>query len=177
MKKEKWLKVNIKGMDYKISNYGNIVGKRGKIKPRLSKDGYLVVTLGNQYHKRVHFYVHRLVALYFVPNIFNKEEVNHKDFCRTNNYFENLEWVTHQENITYTIKNNYENFCKGKRGKNNGRAVYTEEEVLKMRELYKNGLTVMEIVSIFYPNLSYSGRKNKWSRIDDIVKRKTWTNI
>lgn len=30
VKKEKWVKVIIKGMEYKISNYGNIIGKRGK---------------------------------------------------------------------------------------------------------------------------------------------------
>lgn len=177
MKKEKWVKVIIKGMEYKISNYGNIIGKRGKIKPRLTKDGYLEVTIGSKYHNRTRFLVHRLVALYFISNPFNKEEVNHKDFCRTNNYFENLEWVTHQENIKYTIKNNYENFCNGRKGKNNGRSVYTEKEVLKMRELYSQGMTTMEIVKEFYPNLLYCERKKKWSRINDIIKRKTWTNI
>lgn len=177
MKKEKWVEVKIRGLNYKISNYGNVIGKRGKIKPRLTKDGYLEVTLGDMYHNRTRFLIHRLVAIYFVPNIFNKEEVNHKDFCRTNNYFENLEWVTHQENIDYTIQYNYEKFCESKKGANNGRAVYTEKEVLKIRELHSSGLTVMEIVKELYPNLSYYKRKNKWSRINDIVKRKTWNNI
>lgn len=37
---------------------------------------------------------------------------------------------------------------------------------------------VMEIVREFYPELdSIKTRKNKWSRVSDIVKGKTWKNI
>lgn len=48
--------------------------------------------------KRKSFLVHRLVADTFIPNIENKEEVNHKNGNKHDNRVENLEWVTHSEN-------------------------------------------------------------------------------
>ena len=53
------------------------------------------------------------------------------------------------------------------------------EETFKKQivALYNNGKTAMEIVKMHYPNYNYAQRKNEWSRIDDICKRKTWNNI
>jgi hypothetical protein len=48
--------------------------------------------------------IHRIVALLFIDNPENKQTVNHKDFNRDNNYFENLEWNTITENIRYSFK-------------------------------------------------------------------------
>ena len=46
-----------------------------------------------------HFYVHRLVAMAFIPNPNNLPEVNHKDFNPVNNRADNLEWMTSYDNI------------------------------------------------------------------------------
>ena len=43
-------------------------------------------------------YLHRLLALQFIPNPNNKSEINHIDGNKQNNTLDNLEWVTHKEN-------------------------------------------------------------------------------
>lgn len=44
------------------------------------------------------FFIHRLVALAFIPNPENKQEVDHIDNNQINNHATNLRWATHQEN-------------------------------------------------------------------------------
>lgn len=57
-----------------------------------------------------------MVAMCWVPNDdpLTKVEVNHKDYCRTNNHASNLEWMSHADNVRYSM-------CRRKsiRGENN----------------------------------------------------------
>ena len=104
----------IKGYEglYEISDRGRVKRVRRKTKngctlmdrilnPRKQKNGYLSLALTKN-SKIKSVLIHRLVAEHFVPNPENKPEVNHKDFDRTNNNAENLEWCTHAENITFS---------------------------------------------------------------------------
>lgn len=53
---------------------------------------------------RERYLVHRLVAMAFLPNPLGLPHVNHIDACTSNNAVENLEWVTHQQNMAHAVK-------------------------------------------------------------------------
>lgn len=69
-----------------------------------SRDGRYQAICLQVNKKQKHFYVHRLVAEAFIPNIESKPQVNHKDGNPQNNCVENLEWVTAKENIAHAYR-------------------------------------------------------------------------
>lgn len=89
---------------YWVSNLGNVKSKKKKLKPILNKRGYYKVELSKN-GKQKRYFIHRLVAINFIDNPYNKEQVNHKDGCKTNNCVDNLEWCTNLENQRHAIKN------------------------------------------------------------------------
>lgn len=62
--------------------------------------GYITAAMYKNGKVKVKF-VHRIVAEAFIHNPDNKPYVNHLDETRDNNNVDNLEWVTHEENINY----------------------------------------------------------------------------
>ena len=78
------------------------------MKTKLDKrSGYPVVKITKQNGKDGTQYVHRLVALTFIPNPLNKPFVNHKDGNRNNYSIQNLEWVTARENYLHAVINSF----------------------------------------------------------------------
>lgn len=59
--------------------------------------GYMQISLSADNRQSVH----RLVALAFIPAVEGKPFVNHKNGIRDDNRVENLEWVTHSENLRH----------------------------------------------------------------------------
>ena len=106
---------------YQVSNLGRIRNSAGLImRQKPSKDGYVRIMLF-QNHKYKSHYVHILVAKAFIPNPYNKTEVNHIDAVKSNNTCANLEWVTKSENHYHAVKMGLKPVCptKGKHGNDN----------------------------------------------------------
>jgi len=74
------------------------------LKEVLSDYGYVRMALWREGVQKK-FHIHRLVAINFIPNPRSLPYVNHIDLDKTNNKVDNLEWVTHQENMDHAIEN------------------------------------------------------------------------
>lgn len=111
-KEEKW--VDLIGYEqlYKVSNLGNIfsIRRNRKMNPSKNQFGYYMVHL-KKGKITESIALHRVIARQFIkkPKIkkikSRSEEltVNHKDFNKTNNSVENLEWITRKENILHSF--------------------------------------------------------------------------
>lgn len=73
------------------------------LKPVIKKDGYSLITLSKNNIKE-RFYLHRLIAICYIPNIKNKSQINHKDGNKMNNSVHNLEWCTAKENMNHAFR-------------------------------------------------------------------------
>ena len=184
---EEWR--DIKGYEgkYQISNLGRVKSlnyhreNREKILSNTpSKDGYLQVNLYKE-GKRKPYSIHRLVALHFIPNPNNYEEVNHKDENKQNNTVNNLEWCTHKHNINYgTAK---ERMIKTQKinGKNKGskhsksrkvKCITTDKEFNCLKE-------ASEYYNVAYQNISACcrGKQKSAGKHPDTGEKLVWKYI
>ena len=86
---------------YSVSTMGRIKKNSDNkiLSPSKKPNGYMQINLFTNDGRRKKEYVHRLVAITFIPNESRLPEVNHIDGIRDNNRVSNLEWVTHDENM------------------------------------------------------------------------------
>ena len=95
--------VRINGFpDYVIHPCGTVLriykNKTKELKPYKRPNGYMNVSLCKN-NKEKKFYVHRLLALAFIPNPENKTDVDHINGIKDDNRLENLRWLTRKENM------------------------------------------------------------------------------
>lgn len=154
---------------YQVSNLGNVksLGNEFSRKERLLKlsfqsKGYLTVVLQKD-AKRKMVLVHRLVAEHFILNIYNKPQVNHINGIKTNNRVENLEWVSHRENLDHAINNDLT-----LKGEKNKKSKLKDVDVIEIHSLLQKGTTTKELSETY--NVSYS-------TIDGIRTNKYWKHL
>ena len=83
---------------HQISNLGRVYVKASnQIFFGHIYQGYRYITVQDDLGKNHHYAVHRLVALAFIPNPDNKQEVDHIDSDPQNNKATNLRWVDHED--------------------------------------------------------------------------------
>ncbi len=163
------VKLNNKETSYFIGNKGNVIsatrGYYRLLKPYKDTKGYSRVTIhldGEYYDKKVH----RLVASAFIPNIYNKPEVNHKDGNKSNNSVQNLEWATSKENSIHVEVNGLRHHV---RGESQGNNKYSEKQIRHVCEcIVDNKLYLDEISKLTGVH---------YDTIIDIKKYKSWNHI
>jgi len=151
--------------NYSISNYGKVANNKSSriLTPIITKKGYLTVRLYNSDgYKQLR--IHRLVACEFIENIYNKPQVNHIDFDKTNNKYDNLEWVDNSENVIHNVSNNRHNPSLGIKSHF---SKLKDDDIVNIRLLSKtmNNVEISKIYNITPAN------------IGNIVNKKTWRHI
>lgn len=142
---EQWKDIDGYESIYKISNLGRVmsvgrIDKRGHkrrtkfLKPAINGRDYEFVMFQDG---KVNV-VHRLVGEAFVENSDDKPYINHINGNKIDNRAENLEWVTHQENVIHAIENGLRNTPKGE---DNHNALLTNKEANLIRKEYNRGKT------------------------------------
>ena len=165
--KEEFKEIELYGRKYVVSNYGKVIGSRGELKQRLNRDGYCEVTVGIDKNRNT-VRVHRLVAKLFVEGeTEERNEVNHIDMNRTNPRADNLEWVTHHDNVLHSAKHG--KYKESQTGVKNGRAILTDEDVIDIRLLFDSGVMSQKELAEAYGV--------GWSTIHNICFRFTWTHL
>lgn len=99
-----------------ISTLGNVkfINSKGYVTENnsLDKNDYTRILFRDDNWNEKKYFIHRLMCSTFrsIPERLSKEninllEVNHKDGKKQNSTFENIEWMTKQENINHSIEN------------------------------------------------------------------------
>ena len=99
--------INYKGCNYEVSDTGRVWLNGRELIPVINKDGYRQHPVKDESSCLTTLRYARAVALAFIENDdpINKTEVNHKDYNRQNDNVDNLEWVSHGDNVRYSIQN------------------------------------------------------------------------
>lgn len=133
-------------MESKVYKENYIVYSDGKVwskhkntfmKLNYNKNGYCYISLKHN-GVREAMPIHRLIAKLFIPNPSNKKTVNHKDGNKLNNTVNNLEWMTHSENIKHAFSSGIRTYSKNEGFKNqvgsgNYQSKLTEENIIEIR--------------------------------------------
>lgn len=158
---------------YFITSYGRVyrIYKDTVIKyimPNIDDGGYLRHDFhfkdNNGNKKRVSIMLERLVAMAFISNPKNLNEVNHIDGNKKNNCVWNLEWCSHSENMIHAYDHNLNHS-----GEDNSQAIYKESQIRNVCLLLEeNEMTLPEISNCtgVSPYMIYNIRRGiKWKRI------------
>lgn len=163
---------------YEVSNTGLVrskprlvIRKNGRphtvkskiLKPCISTDGYLKSCFSIN-GKLYPFAVHRVAANSFLGKQ-DGYEVNHINGIKTDNRIENLELLTHSENIKHAVKLG---LLPVTRGSQRTQAKTTESVIKLMQEMRAKGIQRKVILSEL--NLSLHTYK-------DVIRGKSWRHV
>ena len=88
---------------YEVNELGQVRHREKKriLNGYITEDGYRRFCMYDEEMNRRDRYCHVLIATEFIDNPNNYTEINHKNFDKLDNRIENLEWVSHEENMEH----------------------------------------------------------------------------
>ena len=153
---------------YMVSNFGRVYHKYfGKImSPGINKAGYYYFIASTENGPKP-IQIHRIMMILFKPiNNFCELDVNHKNGKKLDLNINNLEWLTHSENIIHAYDTGLH-----PRGQDNPRTVLTDEIVTQICILLQeNQMTNKQIADLL-------GNGVTETIVSSIKKRLTWKHI
>lgn len=161
----------VRSRDHMVNfNGGTRIMKGRVIKPMFSHGGYHQVNLYRG-RKCITTKVHRCVAMAFIPNPLGYDQVNHKDFDRTNNDVCNLEWCSAKLNTAHNVE-------AGRiiKGEDKILAKLKESDVVEIRKLHSENMRSYRVKRGFMQELA--NRYNvSTSLVEKVVRRVNWKHI
>jgi hypothetical protein len=129
---------------YYITDDGRVFHGERELKTYRDKDSYVLIGITVK-RKTTTYKVHRLVAQAFIDNPDNLPEVNHIDGNKWNNCVDNLEWVSHRENLRHASEKRLFRY-----GEDHPHSKLSQQEADHIRNLYGTGnYTQMELSKMF----------------------------
>ena len=115
---------------YWVSNLGRVKNEKGRIlKGGLHNKGYHQICVKLEGVQST-YKTHRLVAIAFIPNPDNLEQVNHIDGDKTNNRVDNLEWCDNSYNQLHKVRTGL--WVPARGNDFHGNRKLTEQEVIEI---------------------------------------------
>lgn len=171
MKEEIWKKIPEFSL-YEASSEGRIKtfnwkgsGREAIMKPAKDGSGYLRTMLKGENGIIRTIKVHRIIAKTFLLNPDELSEVNHINGIRDDNRLENLEWVSHSQNL----KHSFAMGLSSNVGAKNPFSKLTEIEVLEIRAKFKKRVYTREMLAKEF-NVAAG-------TIKGVILRKSWNHV
>ncbi|MCK5610885.1 helix-turn-helix domain-containing protein [Candidatus Pacearchaeota archaeon] len=149
---------------YAITEDGKLYSlySRRFLKVQTDKDGYLFYTLYNEGEQKG-FRAHRLVGMTYLdlPAGYENLDINHKNGCKADNHYKNLEWATKTENNIHAIQT-------GLRTNNGGKDFLELQDVHRVCAYLEQGIRPKEVAAIIgttYKIVSSISIGEKWKHI------------
>lgn len=176
MIEEKWKEIKGYNGIYSVSNTGKVKRNIPTCKAQAREIGFnqkkknldytlrcVILSLDKVKEK---FSIHRLVAIYFIPNKNKKRNcINHIDGNPLNNCVTNLEWCTNKENTHHAIRTGLHKVT----GQDHPNAKLKNIDIINIRQEYSKG------------NITQTSLGKKYdvtqTNIRSIVTRKLWKHI
>ena len=114
------------------------------------------------------YYIHRIIAITFIPNPYGKTEVNHIDGNKVNNTVKNLEWVTPSENQMHAFLKGLQ---KSRKGSNHHNIKIDEDIAYEIcNYILYTSLTLRQIAKELHTTHTIVSKINKGQRWKHVSK-------